>query len=386
MFKNWKIKKKLFCFNWNILLKSFSTFLIFWSTVWIFSNTFFGPIFAYIPMKLTNCQQWNTCLGNVKSALLKNQLNSAIIDEINSSEQNVKLKFYGSILTSQLHYENFHAFLKVNEGNHVPHYKISTYFFLNNNNNNKWIIMTHGISCDWTYSFLFALSFFKNYNVILYDSYGVNSEKKDSFGNLGTSGNCSTFGKYEQYGLHTIVKWIYNMNKSAEIGLFGLSMGASTTLLYLENFHDESSKLVKFAISDAAYKDAAEEMGYVGSSFVDIPSFFFTPGGSLYLSFFAGYNPYSINIIKNIKKIDKDKKLFFIQGSSDNFVPFKKNFYQLVDEAKKCKLDTDQLVEEHGTHGEDLSWNRSTIRADEMATDGTFYTCLDRFARMGFGE
>lgn len=302
----------------------------------------------------------------------------------------------------------YHTYISSNDGVSQTPNKLSTYVLLPPRDpsvitpqKGKWIILVHGITVDWTIAALTAQSWLlKGYNCIVYDQQGVNKNKKDSFGFLGSSGTNPSFGYYEQNNLHSVVTDVQNIIKSLNsefstklsslsgLGLYGISMGAATLLMYLTKWSNDDKKkyFLKFAIVDSAYASLYQELKDVTAGTYKIPPFLVLPGACLWYEGFYHTNPYKINPGNNLSKVTIPTMI--IQGTADKFVPYVHNFWKiyngltnLTDKGANPKKTYIQLA--GATHGDHFEWNNliskylgytnKNLMVNKSYTEGPFF-------------
>ncbi|WP_125588524.1 alpha/beta hydrolase [Companilactobacillus jidongensis] len=172
---------------------------------------------------------------------------------------------------------------------------------------NKTVVVIHGYGSASKYMGSFVKIFHDaGYNVLAPDN--------RSFG--------MSAGEYAGYGWKDrsdIMSWIKRVNqlngKGSEIGMYGISMGAST-VMYTLGKHPEN---VKWAIEDCGYATISGELNYQLKDMFGLPSFPLVQTAAVYSKIFAGYNFYEANTKNTLKK--SHVPLFLIHGSKDKFVP-----------------------------------------------------------------
>ena len=198
---------------------------------------------------------------------------------------------------------------------------------------NKTIIVTHGYPFD-KQNVLAPMSFLqKKFNMLLFD-----------FRYFGESeGAYTSVGYHEQKDFLAAVKWLKAEKKTKEIGTFGFSLGAATSLM-------ANSPDVKAIVADSSYAtlDRMVERTY-----------FFLPGptkaplvwlSKAYAKFFLGWDTGDVRPLDEIPKIKA--QILFIHGEDDFQIP-PENSQLLYDSSNKSR--TELWMVSGAGHGRALS-------------------------------
>lgn len=156
-----------------------------------------------------------------------------------------------------------------------------------------------------------------------------------------------------------IIGWINEIIKndpSAEILLFGVSMGGATVLF--TSGEDDLPDNVKAVISDCAFTSVYDEVGNVMRRYVSfLPRFPIVDSGSVVCELKGGY---SFRDASCTAAVERSKTpTLFIHGSKDSFVPF----YMLDILYENAACEKEKLVVDGAGHGDscktapDLYWN-----------------------------
>ena len=177
----------------------------------------------------------------------------------------------------------------------------------------KLAIILHGYRCDYKEMSNYAKLFIKmGYSIFLPQQRGH-----------GESEGFISMGEFERKDVLVWLKVLITKFPNAKIVIFGLSMGASTTLLTSD---EQLLKQVKCLISDSAYENAYKQIKYV-----------YNPKNKKLKNFILeNFNKYLTRAYNlDLKKVDAGKAIsktslpiLFIHGKSDNYVPLK-NAYNL---------------------------------------------------------
>ena len=130
-------------------------------------------------------------------------------------------------------------------------------------------------------------------------------------------------GKYIGFGWQDrqdLQDWIQQLIRrkgaNVQIGLFGVSMGASTVMYYLGL---KVPKQVKTAIADCGYASINGELTYELKRLFNLPSVPLIPTANLYTQALAHYSLYDGETAQTLKH--NRIPLFIIHGTKDTFVP-----------------------------------------------------------------
>ena len=216
---------------------------------------------------------------------------------------------------------------------------------INNTNSNVWTIIIHGYMSQGDEMIEYTKQFNKKgYNVLLLDLRGHGTSEGDYVG----------MGWHDRLDIIDWINYIVNKNSENKIILYGISMGAATTMMTTgENLPSN----VKLAISDCGYTSTWDEFGYKLKELFNLPTFPVLNAASTVCNIRAGYNFKQASSVEQVKK--SNTPTLFIHGSEDTFVPFE--MLEVVYNAASCEKE--KLVVEGAGHGmsstvnPDLYWN-----------------------------
>lgn len=210
---------------------------------------------------------------------------------------------------------------------------------VNNAKSDIWVITIHGYMSNGTEMTEFAKNFQKmGYNVLMPDLRGHGMSE----------------GKYVGMGWHDrldIIDWINYIlenNPDDRIILFGVSMGAATTMM---TTGEELPSNVKLAISDCGYTSVWEEFSYQLKELFGLSEFPVLYAASNSCSINAKYSFKEASSIEQVKK--SNTPTLFIHGNADDFVPF--DMLESIYEAASCEKE--KLIVEGAGHGLAFSVN-----------------------------
>lgn len=145
-----------------------------------------------------------------------------------------------------------------------------------------------------------------------------------------------------------IILWINEIIKrepTAQILLFGVSMGGATVLF--TSGERDLPENVKAVVSDCAFTRVYEQFGNVIRGYVPfLPDFPVVDSASVVCEIRGGYSFRDASCVKAVKK--SDTPTLFIHGSKDTYVPF----YMLDTLYKNAKCEKERLVIEGAGHAD----------------------------------
>lgn len=201
--------------------------------------------------------------------------------------------------------------------------KLKGRYIKNKKKTNKVAIVAHGYMSEG----LAMGNYAKMFNELGYDVL-----VQDNRGHGDSEGKYVGFGWLDRLDY---VKWIDEVlklkGKSTEIGLFGVSMGASTIMMTSgENLPPQ----VKWLIADCGFDSVANELTYQLKNMFQLPAFPLIPLTSTYTKVKAGYSFYEANAVNQLRK--NKLPLLLIHGDNDDFVPLE-SVYPLYEATKGPK-------------------------------------------------
>ncbi len=202
------------------------------------------------------------------------------------------------------------------------------------------VILCHGYASDWREMANYIKMFFSlGYNVLVPDNRAHGQSE----------GALLTMGVLESRDVVLWTKLMKEKQSNYSLGLFGLSMGASTVMFALG---EEDLPKISFAICDCGYKNVYEQFKHVGKKRIKKLTKFV-------LNAFIKYVDRAYEI--NLKTADVTRKIntykgpiLLIHGGQDGFVPVE-NAYDIFE---KLKSKTKELfIVENAKHAQNLNDN-----------------------------
>lgn len=200
----------------------------------------------------------------------------------------------------------------------------------------KWVVVTHG--------FFIEAKKAANYIRGFYDR-GYNIFAPDLIGHGNSEGEAYSMGGYDSTDLVSWVKKISAENNNPDIVLFGMSMGAATTMNSLNKGLPSN---VKAFIEDSGYVNLKEEFEYQLDRMFGLPSFPVIPLANMVTKIKAGYNFGDVDATEALKS--NKLPALILHGEEDGYVPLEhgKRAYELLTsekeihtfkDAKHCKAE-----------------------------------------------
>lgn len=365
-----KLKIILRAFVANKIFKILIILIIIFLEIWAFLSLILGTVFSTLVTGQTNCFSRGACNGNF--SLDKNILDKAVLNDYHlqlNEKNNLVPDDKKSIYPKYKNITNTAVIYSKNNQALIVHYYIPTNDHLlsaylwysqyqqNSINHNQYMVLVHGASSDWTATFLLGQFYLKEgFNVVVYDHQGVQKNIQDSFGFEGSTGSYTTFGLKESDDLHNLITYLTHNNHSEfdlntdKINVFGQSLGASTTMLYLDKYGNEdlTENNLNTATIDSAYANLQVEFQSLVND-LHLPWWLVAWTGALFIYLLAGYDLYLVNPIDNFNQVKVP--CFFVQGTDDTYVSYQVNFWKIY-HAYQNHHSNDYLLIENAKHCE----------------------------------
>ena len=196
-----------------------------------------------------------------------------------------------------------------------------------------WVIVIHGYMSQGNEMTRYGQQFYaRGYNVLMPDLRGHGLSEGDYIG----------MGWHDRLDIIDWINYILEKNPDSKIMLFGVSMGAATTMMTTgEPLPDN----VKLAISDCGYSSVWDEFSYQLKQLYYLPEFPALYAANSACKKNANYSFKEASAVEQVKK--SKTPTLFIHGSADTFVPFK--MLDVVYDAATCEKE--KLVVEDAGHG-----------------------------------
>ena len=138
--------------------------------------------------------------------------------------------------------------------------------------------------------------------------------------------------------------WIIDRNPEAEIVIYGVSMGAATTMM---TAGEDTPDQVKCFVEDCGYASVWDIFSNELKLRFGLPEFPILYTASALSSVEAGYSFQEASALEQVKKCEKP--MLFIHGTADDFIP-----YEMMDTLYEAEPGTNKetLTAEGAGHGE----------------------------------
>lgn len=193
------------------------------------------------------------------------------------------------------------VWMKNKEGYKLHAYEIQ-------NTGSKWMIVVHGYMSEAKNMSEVANHFAdEGYHVLIPDLRSHGQSEGDSIG----------MGAWDSDDIVEWSNYILKQDSSAHIGLYGVSMGASTVMM--ASGKESLPSAVHVAVEDCGYTSAWDEFSFQLDDLFKLPSFPALDAANLVTRLRAGYDLKDADALSAVKR--KKVPMLFIHGDADDFVP-----------------------------------------------------------------
>ncbi|AGR41151.1 alpha/beta hydrolase [Spiroplasma taiwanense] len=179
-----------------------------------------------------------------------------------------------------------------------------------NKNSNKWVIGLHGFKRN-KYIGLRNVSHFyeQGYNIITFDAYAHGK----------TYGTKSDFGWSNSKILNEVINWVKSCYKVEEIGVFGVSMGASSALYFANKYYQNNK--IDWMIADCGFAEAVPQIRFFLKKYLKLPWWLMSLGINYNFRRYTQSDIKDVNLLLVNQNI-RDLKILFIHGKKDDFIMY----------------------------------------------------------------
>ncbi|GGE75130.1 alpha/beta hydrolase [Priestia taiwanensis] len=192
----------------------------------------------------------------------------------------------------------------------------------------KWVIVSHGYGGNraiWKEKTLEFYQFFLNngINVLTFD-----------YRNSGESdGDTTTIGAMEKHDLLSAIQYIRAEYPSAEIGLYGVSQGAATSLLAGSESDD-----IAFVIADSSFHELEDYLEENLPHWSGLPSYPFTPIILSIVPKMVGHEMEDVSPVLSMQYIDVPILLLHSKGDTAIPISSSQQMYEQYKDSKQIKF------------------------------------------------
>jgi uncharacterized protein len=192
----------------------------------------------------------------------------------------------------------------------------------------KWVIISHGYSTNraiWKEKTLDFYQFFlsNGINVLTFD-----------YRNSGESGgDTTTVGAMEKYDLLGAIDYIREQNPNAQIGLYGVSQGAATSLLAGSESED-----IEFIIADSSFHELEDYLEENLPHWSGLPNYPFTPIILSIVPKMIGHDIRDVSPITAIKDVEVPILLLHSKGDTAIPIASSRKMYEQYKGSKQIEL------------------------------------------------
>lgn len=250
------------------------------------------------------------------------------------------------------------------------HLKLHGYQIKCNSTSVDWVIISHGYFANAEQSSYVIHNFIEHdFNVLAIDARGHGKSSGDYIG----------LGWHDRID---IIDWIKSINVSIDspnIVLYGISMGAASTMMASGETLPNN---VRCIIADCGYTSIYEEFSYQLKKLYKLPSFPILNMFDYYVKLKAGYSLKDVNAIKQLEK--NKTPILFIQGDQDMFVPsyMIEKLYNSTSTHKKKLIVKGAGHAESYCKEEELYWSTVYDFIKEYNIDSSKLSKLDKITMM----
>lgn len=208
--------------------------------------------------------------------------------------------------------------------------------YTNTKATHKWVLLCHGYLGSKEDMVCHARHFVEN---------GYHCLAPDARGHGQSSGNYIGMGWKDRLDVIEWIKYIINLDKDAEIILFGISLGASAIMMASGETLPEN---VKAIIEDGGYTSVYDEISYQIRHTMKVPASIVSESVGYLIRHKNHYCIHQASALEQIKK--SSLPMFFIHGDADTFAPTKMA-YKLYD---ACPNYKDIYIVKNSAHGNNI--------------------------------
>jgi fermentation-respiration switch protein FrsA (DUF1100 family) len=212
--------------------------------------------------------------------------------------------------------------------------KLNAYVYENSEAKHKWAILVHGYTGRAEQMSRWVRNFYeRGYSVLAPDLRGHGKSE----------GNYIGMGWHDRLDMLLWINKILEKDPTAEIALFGISMGGATVMM---TSGEELPSNVKVIVEDCGYTSVSDVFTYQLDDLFHLPEFPVMTAANTVTNLRAGYDLYKATAVGQIAK--SKTPTLFIHGDKDTFVP-----YEMLDKVyEAAAVEKEKLVIKGAGHGQ----------------------------------
>ena len=206
--------------------------------------------------------------------------------------------------------------------------KLHALRFNNYPDSHKWVILLHGFG-SYSKDMVRYIheAYEREFNVLAIDARGCGMSE----------GTYTGLGWNEHYDLLGWVNHLVNLDKEAEIALYGINCGGTTVLNALGEYLPDN---VKVAVEDGAYSEAKSLVEHAIQRYLKVDGQFLLPAVNVYVKTLLNYSLTEISTNRQLKQ--SKTPTLFVHGMQDEVIPGSivfDNYYACNSEKELYTLD-----------------------------------------------
>ncbi|AHI53355.1 alpha/beta hydrolase [Spiroplasma culicicola] len=179
-----------------------------------------------------------------------------------------------------------------------------------NKKSTKWVIGLHGFKRNKYIGLRNVYHFYKQgYNIITFDGYAHGK----------SYGVKSDFGVTNAKLLNEVISWVKNSFEVSEIGVLGVSMGAASSLQFVNTYYKDNK--IDWLIADCGFSNAVHQIRFFLQKYLLIPWWLMSLGINKNMRKKTKTNIKEVNLLKLDQSIS-DLRILFIHGKQDDFIMY----------------------------------------------------------------
>ena len=208
--------------------------------------------------------------------------------------------------------------------------KLHALKIMNHADSHRWIIVQHGFnSCSTDMMRMMWEADHRDYNILAPDARGYGMSE----------GRYTSLGWNEHYDLISWINYLLNIDRDAQIVLYGVSVGAAAVMNALGDYIPSN---VKCAVEDGGFSDISQLLLNNIQHYCRINGKPFMPGIDLYVKNILHFSLNDVSTARQLKQ--SSTPILFMHNMNDERIPASMvfdNYYSCSSEKELFTADTD---------------------------------------------